>query len=593
MGVSLSGLVSGFDWQSFIDQMAEVERLPQQRLRVEQADLREQSTAYGSLITELKSLQNSVAALKESSLYGSRTVSVGDETVASASTAADATQGVYTFHFSQLATAARLVGSNGSGLGISQSLHTADVTLAGSEEGPTLSESGFYPPATSGTITINGYQVTIDSSKTLKAVFQDISDQTGGTIEAGYDTETDTMTLNRVGGGDIILGSATDSSNFLQAAKLYNTPSGAGPITSSGALGSARLGVALASANLATAINTGFDGGGQPNATGTFTINGKDITFSATDTLATVMQRINDSDAGVTASYDAVNDRFSLTSKATGDIGIAVQDKQGNFLEALGFLGSTTLERGQDATYTVNGGSEQRSRSNTITGDASGITGLTVTALKEGGTTTVTVGSDTATIKDAIEGFVAQYNKVQSMIDSKTAVTVEDDGSVAASVLANQREAEEAATSLRGMVFGSISGLSGVINQLEKLGYTTNSEDNKLKLEDTAKLDAALATDLDAVQEFFSTAGSGLAVKLDAYLERLVGDDGSLITKQTNLDKRATAIDTQVADLERLVLAQIDTWKASFVAMEQAQQQLNQQLTYLLNQFSSSPKSSS
>ena len=94
MGVSLSGLVSGFDWQSFIDQMAEVERLPQQRLRVEQADLREQSTAYGSLITELKSLQNSVAALKESSLYGSRTVSVGDETVASASTAADATQGV-------------------------------------------------------------------------------------------------------------------------------------------------------------------------------------------------------------------------------------------------------------------------------------------------------------------------------------------------------------------------------------------------------------------------------------------------------------------------------------------------------------------
>lgn len=593
MGVSLSGLVSGFDWQSFIDQMADVERLPQQRLRIEQADLREQSAAYSSLITELKSLQNAVAGLSKSSLYGSRTVSVGDETVASASTAVGAAQGVYTFHFSQLATAVRLVGSNGSGFGISKPLHTADVTLAGSEEGPVLSQSGFYPPVTSGTITINGYQVTIDSSKTLRAVFQDISDQTGGTIEASYDTETDTISLSRAGGGNIILSSATDSSNFLQAARLYNTPSGTGPITSSGALGSARLGVALTSAHLATAINTGFDGGGQPNATGTFSINGKEITFSATDTLATVIQRINDSDAGVTASYDAVNDRFSLTSKATGDIGIAVQDKQGNFLEALGFLSNTTLERGRDALYTVNGGSEQRSRSNTITGDMSGITGLNVTALKEGGTTTVTVSSDGATIRKAIEDFVSQYNKVQSMVESKTAVTVEKDGAVEASVLANQREAEEVGTNLRGMIFGSISGLSGVINRIEKLGYTTNSENNKLELADADLLDAALATDLDAVQEFFSTSGSGLAAKLDAYLERLVGDDGRLITKQSNLDKQATAIDTQIADSERLVQAQIDTWKASFVAMERAQQQLNQQLTYLLNQFSSSAKSGS
>lgn len=567
--------------------MVEVERLPQQRLLVEQFDLREQNNAYGSLVTELKSLQNRLAELNSTSIFGSRQVSVANETVASASVATDALQGAYTFSFSQLANASRLLGSTGpAGFGVSQPLHDTDVVLDAGDPntGPILSDAGFYPPVTSGTVTINGFQITIDPSRSLKELFQDISDQTGGAIEASYDTETDRITLSRVGGGAIILGSATDTSNFLQSAKLYNSPTGEGPLISAGAVGSTRVNVALDSANLATAIDTGLDGGGQPNATGTFSINGVDITFSMTDTLSDVLKRINDSDAGVFASYDAIQDRFVLASKATGDIGIAAQDQQGNFLSALG-LSDATLERGRDALFSVNGGGTQRSRSNTITGDISGITGLTVTALQEGASTTVTVNSDTAKVRQAIEAFVEQYNKVQSMIDSQTAVNIDKSGKVTAATLSNQSEVDEIASRLRGTMFAPVSGLTGTINQLEKLGYTTSGDNNSLRLEDPEKLDAALANDLDDVLEFFTNDTNGLAATLDAYLEKLVGEDGSLIDKQSRLTQQATAIDTQIADLERLVQSNRERMVASFVAMETAQAQINQQLQFLQQRF--------
>ncbi|MGA1238753.1 MAG: flagellar filament capping protein FliD, partial [Limisphaerales bacterium] len=83
----------------------------------------------------------------------------------------------------------------------------------------------------------------------------------------------------------------------------------------------------------------------------------------------------------------------------------------------------------------MDGGETLRSHSNTITEVSSGLVGLSVTALKEGGSSTVTVGTDTETIKSAITGFMDQYNKVQSLIEAKTSIETGSDGSVTAAVL--------------------------------------------------------------------------------------------------------------------------------------------------------------
>ncbi len=60
MDLGLSGLASGLDWKSLVDQLAEVERLPQKRLLAEQSALEGRNNAYGSIITQLGTLKNRI-----------------------------------------------------------------------------------------------------------------------------------------------------------------------------------------------------------------------------------------------------------------------------------------------------------------------------------------------------------------------------------------------------------------------------------------------------------------------------------------------------------------------------------------------------
>ncbi|MEY2411160.1 MAG: flagellar hook-associated protein 2, partial [Verrucomicrobiota bacterium] len=397
---------------------------------------------------------------------------------------------------------------------------------------------------------------------------------TGGAVTGNYDSTTDKITF--ASASPIVLGSASDTSNFLAAARLYNN--GTGTISSGFALGVIRPGSSLATANLATAVTDGGAGAGQ------FKVNGVSLSFNAsTDTLSSVLARINNSAAGVSASYDGVNDRIVLTNRTTGDLGVALEDVTGNFLAATGLTGGT-LSRGNNLLYSVDGGAELTGQSNTISAADSGIAGLDVTALGEG-TTTVTVSSDTSKIRTAITDFIAQYNKTQTLINTQTASTTDAQGKVTAGILAGESDAGQISSKLRSLVNSVASGLTGTLTQLAALGIDSNGNDDTITLKDGAKLDAALAGNLSGVQDLFSNATSGLAVKLSTYLEATAGDSGSLVSKQGNLTRQSAAIDTQAADLERLVLRRRQQMIDSFVAMESAQARISQQLQFLQQRF--------
>lgn len=570
MDLGLSGLVSGLDWRTLVDQLAQAERTPQVRLRTEQSTLGQKNTAYTTIKTELTVLQNRVADLTGASFFDSRLTSTSDATRATTTAGAGATLASYDFNFIQLATAAKQLGTAGAGSSLSA---TNDVS------GLVLSEASFATAVTAGTITVNGKQVAIATTDTLQDVFNNISIATGGTVTGSYNTGTDTISLSSA--SPIVLGSATDSSNFLHVARLNNN--GTGTITSTAELGVIKQSAALSSANFATTVTDGGAGAGE------FKINGVSITYSTTDTVAGVLKRINDSAAGVTASYDTVNDRFVLSNKGTGDIGIGFEDVTGNFLAASGLSGGT-LARGQNLLYTVDGGGQMVSQSNTITESSSGITGLSVTALATG-TATVGVSTDTAKIKTAINDFIAAYNKVQSIIDSQTATTTDAKGKVTAGVLSNDGDAGEMAKLLRRAVTGEVSGLAAVLNQLEDLGIVSNGSDNSIKLTNETRLDEALANNLTAVKSLFTDPVNGLATRLSAYLNKTVGDEGTLEVRQSNLTRQAGEIDTQIADLERIVQSNRARMIESFIAMETAQSQINQQLQFLQQRFGSTSSS--
>ncbi len=570
MELGVSGLASGFDWKSLVDKLTDAERLPQQRLLRDQNRLEQRNNAYGSIKTQLNVLLNRVKSLNDGSLFGSRTSTVSDATLASASATAGTPLGTYAVNVTQLATAASLRGTANAGAKLSA---TDDVS------GLALSNAGFSTAISAGTFTVNGSQVTVSATDTLGGVFDKIAIATGGDVEANYNADTDQIELTSTA-GTITLGSSTDSSNFLQAARLRNN--GTGAVTSSGALGGVRTTASLASSNLTTPISDGGGGAGE------FKINGVSIAFSSgSDSLSNILQRINDSAAGVSASYDPVNDRFTLTNKTTGDLGVALEDVTGNFLAATG-LSSGTVERGKNLLFTLNGGGELTSQSNTITETSSGIAGLSITALEEGASFKVVVGSDTDAIKTAIKDFIADYNKVQSVIDTQTASSTDSKGKVTAGLLSNERDPFDIASSLRSTAYKADSGLSGLFKSLADIGISTNGKDNSLTLSDEGALDEALANNLSAVTDLFTNSSEGVAVKLEAYLDKTVGDEGTLIDRQDRLTAQATKIDDDLISLERIVQQNRQRMIDSFIAMESAQQRSNQQLDFLKKQLGQS-----
>lgn len=561
----LTGLASGWDWSDTVDQLTDLERTSQTRMSTEQSELSTRKLAYTSIKTQLNALKASVDKLKDGTLFSSRTTSVSHSSVASASVEDDAPLGSYTFNITQRATTAVQKGATNAGAALSAS---DDVS------GVVLSSAAFSTAITAGTFTVNGKTVTVATTDTLQEVFDKIDDATSGTVTASYSSATDKITFSS--SGEIVLGSATDTSNFIQAAKLTNN--GTGTVTSASSLGGIKLSSVLSDANFNTTISDGGSGAGE------FKINGVSITFStASDSVQNVVKRINDSAAGVTASYDSVNDRFVLTNKTTGDVGIAMEDVTGNFIAATQ-LSSGTLERGKNLLYTVNNGGQLTSQSNTISETSSGITGLSITALAEG-EVTVEVSSDTSSIKSAITDLIDEYNTTQTLIGGKTASTTDDDGTVTAGTLADEQEVSKISSQMRSLIYSSVSGLSGVIKQLEQLGYVTNGTDDSLTLDDSTMLDDALADNLSEVKALFSDETDGIATRFSAYLEKVTEDGGLIDVRQDTLTKQMADLDDQIAAQEVLVQAYHDRLVESFTAMETAQSNINLQLSYLTKTF--------
>jgi flagellar hook-associated protein 2 len=569
MELGLSGLASGFDWRTLINQLADVERSPQKRLRAEQGTLFNRNNAFGSIKTQLSVLKNRTDNLSSNDVLQARKATTSDSTILSATASAGTASGNYAFNITQLATASKTAGT----LGVGANLYPTNVVTSG-----TLASKGFNPPISAGTITVDGKQIAIDPTvDTLKDVFDRIDAATSLTVQGSYDATTDRITLNRLNGDPLVVGSATDTSNFLSVARLSNN--GTSELVSASSLGSVTPANALSSANFQTAVSDGGAGAGE------FKINGVSIAFNATsDSVQNLMDRINASAAGVNMSYDRVNDQFTLTNKVTGNLGVAVEDITGNFLAAAGLATGSTFIAGNDALYTINGGSVLNSHSNSLTEETTGIDGLSITLLKTG-TSTISLASDSSAIKGAIKNFIEDYNRAQSTIDSLTSSSTDSAGKVTRSTLAGDTDANEIASKLRAISYNQATGLTGTLNSLAKIGIDTTGDSDQLTLGDETALDDAIANHLSELKTLFNDPDKGIATQLNAYLEKMIGEDGAVITKQDALTKQSSEIDIQVTDLEKRVQSNRQRLIDSFVQMETAQQTINQQLKFLQQRF--------
>ncbi len=564
--LAVAGIATGFNWQNTVTQLANAERSPEIRWQNQQTSIAAKNASYGTIANDLTTLQTDAASLKDPAFFNSRITASSVSTVASASAASGATLGNFSFNISQLATSAQMIGSTG----ISQVL-----SPTGNPSAVTIGTAGFSSPITAGTFTINGGQVSLATTDSLQQVFNKISAATGNNVTASYDPTADKITLSTNDASPLVMGSSTDTSNFLQVAQLYNNNSSL--VSSASALGHVNTSIGMVQSDLLTPVTDGGSGHGA------FTINGVTINYSATNnSIQNVLDSINNSAAGVTAAYDSVNNRFTLANNTTGDTGIAMQDVTGNFLAATGLAGGT-LNHGKNLNYTLNGNPQVLvSQSNTISSTSSGITGLSVTALTTG-TTTIGVSADTATISNTIQKLVTDYNTTQSFIASQMKVSTDASGKVTPGTLTADPYATNIATQLRAMMthITNIAGTSGAIKSLTDMGFKSNGKDNTLALSDTSVLTAALTNSLTDIKSFFTDTASGLGSLMNKYVTDTTGTGGTLTAHTDSLTQQSANISTQISNLENKIATDAAFWTQEFQAMETATAKTNQQLTYL------------
>ncbi len=575
--LAIAGVASGMDWQTIVQELGEAEAAPETQWETEQSSINAQNSDYSTISSDLTALQTDIQALQSSSLYQSASVQSSNSDIATGTATTGAALGNYAFDISQLATAAQLKGAtqvNGANLSL-------PISPNGDLSSVTVGTAGFAAPVTAGTFTVDGQQVAVTTTESLQDVFNAIATATNNNVTASYNSTTDEITLASSDDSPIVLGSAADTSNFLQVAQLYNN--GTDSVTSTSALGHVQMGVTMSNADLSTAITNGTTNG-TANSQGSFTINGVTINYDAnSDSIQDVLNEINSSTAGVTASYDSINNRFMLTNNTTGDVGISAQDVNGNFLAATG-LASGTLQRGTNLLYTLNGGTQQLvSESNTIAPSSSSITGLSVTALQTG-TVTMNVTGDTNSVTSAIQQFVTDYNSLQSFISGQEAVSTSSSGTVTPGTLTADQTANQLATSLRSLVAAAVPVLSGnAVSMLSDLGIDTNGQNNTLSV-DTSTLNSAVAANLSAVNTLFNDPTNGIATQLNNFINNSIGTNGTITGHEASLTQQSDNITTQISNLNSKITTDEAQWTSEFEAMEQAESQTNQELTYLSEQ---------
>jgi len=305
LDMSISGLASGFDWKSVVDQLTAVERTPQATVRTEQATLSRRRDALGQIATQLTDLQTKATALGDATLYTRRSGGSSDSSVATVSAADGAVTGTNTISVLTLATPSSWLGATS---GVISPLNSASVDANTAATGSTMASAGWGATFTAGTVTVGvkdnttgtvtNRQITVAATDTLKEVLSKLDTAIGPALSAKYSNATDQVTLTPPAGSSLILGASSDTSNLLSCLKLFTPAAGANAVSAS-KLGSLRLSSTLTAQPLTTALTYGVSA-----TTGRFSINGVSIDYSSTSTFSSVLNSINDSAAGVLARIE-------------------------------------------------------------------------------------------------------------------------------------------------------------------------------------------------------------------------------------------------------------------------------------------------
>ncbi len=370
------------------------------------------------------------------------------------------------------------------------------------------------------------------------------------------------------------------------------------------------LSLDTALSDLALTNSLDFSGGDV-----SFKINGQTFTFSATDTLRTVINTVNsNADANVRMSFSTLSGKLSVTSRALGSASsMTIENLTGNAFAAADSafgIAAGTFANGTDAVLRIDGVDVTRdTNSFTIDGISYSLKAPTATAVN------FSVEQDVDSAVTAVKDFVNSYNtlitSLQEKIDEKTysdynPLTDEEKEAMSEAQVEKWEKLAKSGTLrndsyLRGLLQDLRKGFYETVSSAginpSALGLSTVSYETKgLITVDETKLRQAIQNNPQQVADaltkvsYANTAAdkfkeSGLAARMQTTVNNYIKDYQEYRTMVFNdqYDDLSDSMDR----MEDLLEDKEERYWKQFTRMEQVLSQLNSQSSWLAQQFAS------
>jgi len=312
----------------------------------------------------------------------------------------------------------------------------------------------------------------------------------------------------------------------------------------------------------------------------------------ATDTLETVAQKINDANAGVSASiiYTGSVYKLVVNGTQTGATSAVSFADSGTLTTKLGLSDAgAVVQAASDASIKVDG--------NTITSSSNqmgqAIGGVNLTLLQTtalGSTVTLTVGLDAAAEEQKISALLGTYNSVMNLLKDQLSYN----GTPQDGQLIGDASLRGIKGQLQSIVTGEVEA-AGSYSALAMIGVITNKDDGTLSLNSSAFQDAQ-AKDPEGVTRLLTyndynatTDNDGVMIRLVRVIDSfLATQSGTLTARKDGIQRSIATIDTRVASMERNLGTYEQGLRKQYAALESLMSNLQSQGNYIATQTSSS-----
>jgi len=592
MGINFSGVGSGLPVQDWITSLVAMQRKPIDSLYTKKDNLNSSKIAFSTVGSKFSSLKTSLLKLTDANIatsfdiFNAKKATSSDEKIATVSAANTASVQKVSLKVESLATATK-----------ASSTGAVSKTMDGTQLFTSIADKQGKEGTFSLYVDGAKNEFTIEKTDTLDIIVKKMNDKfdpnsdgdysdnnikasiANGKIEINYDNADVTK---------LTLGSSSDTSNFfnimqLSTAAPTDNGDGTSKIASLLPINTINLGGTIIG-NAANLNVSDLD----PVTAGTFKIGKTEFTIDATTTMSSLLSKINkDADAGVIARFDAKENKLILTSKNPGKISINLENGTSNFLTKTGLvtaggdsLSSQTL--GSNAKIYINGSATATEvNSNTVTGDVSGISGLTINlknVTEDGKTIDINLDQDTDQLKSALDEFVAKFNAMAKTVDDQTAKGKTLHGEYS---LVSLKNSIRSITSDRVKDLANFDSLGMIGISTGKIGKSASDSSSDLVL-DKDKLLAALQKNPNEVKTLLigdsKTGVKGIFQKLQDKLTTVLDPvsgyfnvkDDSINAMVANNDKSITRGEARLTAYKTLITKQ-------FAQMDQYISKMQQQ----------------